>query len=324
MKKIIFSFFLMGFSFQTNAQKVDFSVVQVNEESGINFTKISSDNDYVCLPIVNRTANRINWLSNRILDISNDGLQIAYLSARNNTTNIFIKDLSKQGSSLQRTNRQAILDFTYSPDGKYILFSEANGKLNQIFQTDANKGYVCRQITNGNQDYSPIYSKDMKLIIFARQEMNGTSLWSYNIENNFLSSFTTGYNPCPLADNSSVVCARVNAEGRSEIWRINFVTGTEECIVTDAVRSFTTPTISPDGNWLLFVGSNGINTGNNTYYNTDLFACHLDGTGLLQLTYHAADDLSPVWSNDGQYIYFISQRGSAEGRANIWKMDFSY
>ena len=175
MKKVILSFFLIGFFFQIKAQKVDFSVVQVNEESGINFTKISSDNDYVCMPIVNRTSNRINWLSNRILDISNDGLQIAYLSARNNTTNIFIKDLSKQGSSLQRTNRQAVLDFTYSPDGKYILFSEANGKLNQIFQTDANKGYVCRQITNGNQDYSPIYSEDIHTYGFNPSAVCGIS-----------------------------------------------------------------------------------------------------------------------------------------------------
>ena len=29
----------------------------------------------------------------------------------------------------------------------------------------------------------------------------------------------------------------------------------------------------------------------------------------MQLTYHAADDLSPVWGRDGRYIYFVSQRG---------------
>lgn len=54
---------------------------------------------------------RIDWLTNRILDISIDGLKIAYLSARNKTTNIFIKDLNRQGGSIQRTNRSAVLDF---------------------------------------------------------------------------------------------------------------------------------------------------------------------------------------------------------------------
>ena len=43
----------------------------------------------------------------------------------------------------------------------------------------------------------------------------------------------------------------------------------------------------------------------------------------MQLTYHAADDLSPVWSRDGRYIYFISQRGSATATANVWRMNFS-
>ena len=54
----------------------------------------------------------------------------------------------------------------------------------------------------------------------------------------------------------------------------------------------------------------------------NLFVAHLDGTGLMQLTSHAADDLSPMWSRDGCYIYFVSQRGSATGTANVWRMTF--
>ena len=80
---------------------------------------------------------------------------------------------------------------------------------------------------------------------------------------------------------------------------------------------------SPDGQWILLVGSGAINTGESFYYNTDIFVCRIDGTELTQLTYHAADDLSPVWSRDGKFIYFISQRGSSTGTANIWKMNFS-
>ena len=124
LKKIIIVialFFTVG---STKAQQVDYSVVAVPEESGIEFVQITSSNDYVCLPLVKRSSNSINWLSNRILDISKDGKNIAYLSFRNNTTNIFIKALDKQGSSIQRTNRSGVLDFSYSPDGEYICFSE--------------------------------------------------------------------------------------------------------------------------------------------------------------------------------------------------------
>ena len=307
-----------------HAQQVDYSVVAVPEESGNQFIQITSDADRVCLPIVNRKGNRIDWLSNRILDVSVDGQHLAYLSARNNTTNIFIKDLSKQGSSIQRTNRTAVLDFAYSPDGKYICFSETRGNTNQIFRTDAKDGYVCRQITSGNQDYSPVYSADMKQIFFARMEMKNVSIWSYNVENNFLSTFTNGMNPYPLQSEPAYVCTRLNAAGKSEIWKINYETGTEECIISDPQRSFTSPVISPDGQWVLFVGSSTIVSGTFTYMNTDIFVARLDGTGMAQLTYHAADDLSPVWSRDGRYIYFVSQRGSANGTANVWRMNFNY
>jgi len=309
---------------ETSAQQVDYSVVSVPEEAGTEFTKITSASDYVCMPLVQRRGERIDWLTNRILDVSSAGTHLAYLSSRNNSTNIFIKELSRQGSSVQRTNRSGVLDFSYSPDGKYICFSERRGDTNQIFQTDAQNGYVCRQITTGNRDYSPVYSSDMQLLFFARQEANGVSIWSHSIRNNFLSSYTPGMNPCPLQGETAFLCTRTNSAGRSEIWRIDYSTGVEECIVSDPGRSFTTPVISPDGKWILFVGESILDAGKFVYRNTDLFVCRIDGTDFAQLTYHAADDLSPVWSRDGRYIYFVSQRGDADGTANVWRMTFQY
>lgn len=314
---------LLSLGIQVKAQKVDYSVVFVPEESGVEFIKITQDGDYVCSPSVKRNSKSVNWFTNHILDISKDGKNIAYLSFRNNTSNIFVKSLEKQGASLQRTNRNMILDFSYSNDGKYICFTEQRGKTTQIFQTSADKGYVCRQITSNNSDYSPVYAHDMQQIFFSRLEAKGASIWSYNINNNFLSSLTAGMNPYPYSNNT-YLCVRANGEGRNEIWKVNYETGVEECIVSDVERSFSSPRISPDGQWVLFVGSSKIQSGKISYWNTDIFVSRIDGTGLMQLTYHAADDLSPVWSKDGKYIYFVSQRGSAEACANIWRMTFDY
>jgi len=160
----------------TRALTVDYTVLSVNEEAGIDFTQITTENDFVAMPQVHRSGNKVIWVTNRIIDISVDGTKLAYISARNKTTNIFIKDVYKQGSSVQRTNRQAVLDFSYSPDGNYICFTEKNGHFQQIYQTSATKGYVCRQITNNNVDYSPVYSYDMKNIFFARKEGKNYSI----------------------------------------------------------------------------------------------------------------------------------------------------
>ena len=327
MKNIVFKciIFISVLLFASNyclAQKVDYSVVSVPEEYGIDFTMITSANDYVCMPIVNRNRNNITWLTNKIIDVSPDGQNIAYLSYRNNTSNIFVKDVLKKGTSIQRTNRKSVLDFSYSPDGQFLIFSETVGKTNVIFQTSTSGGFICRQITTGNKDYSPIYSTDQKLIFFARQETGSTGIWSYNINDNYVSNYTSGMNPCQIPNSDVLLCVRTNGYGKGEIWKINLSTGVEECVLTDMDKSFSTPVLSPDGEWILIVGSTPIYSKNMTYWNTDIYACRIDGTRLSQLTYHAADDLSPEWSSDGKYIYFISQRGSQDGTANIWRMTF--
>lgn len=306
------------------AQTVDYSVVAVPEESGIELTQITMDNDYLCLPEVKRSRTNLSWFSNRIIDLSADGSQLAFLSFRNNTSNIFIKDLKNQSSAIQRTNRQNIVDFTYSPDGRNIVFSEKRGKNSQILQTDANKGYVCRLITSGAKDYSPVYSFDKNIIFFAREEKSGVCIWSFDMQNNFLSTYSSGFNPYPIPDSNSYLCVRTNSSGRTEIWKIDYSTGVEECIVTSPEKSFSTPQLSPDGEWILMVGESLIQENNFSYRNTDIYVCKIDGSQLTQLTYHAADDLSSIWSKDGKFIYFVSQRGSKTGTANIWKMKFNH
>lgn len=306
------------------SQTVDYSVVSVPEESGIELTQITQSSDYVCLPEVKRSRTLLNWFTNRIINLSVDGSKLAYLSFRNNTSNIFIKDLKSQSGSIQRTNRQNILDFSYSPDGKNIVFSERRGKDVQIFQTDSNKGYVCRQITTGAKDYSPIYSYDQTCIFFAREENKGVSIWSYDTQNNYLSTYTSGLNPYPDPNTNGYFCTRSNANGRSEIWKIDYSSGVEECIVSSLEKGFSTPILSPSGEWILMVGESVIHDADFLYRNTDIYVCKTDGSELTQLTFHAADDLSPVWSKDGEYIFFISQRGSSDGSANVWRMKFNH
>lgn len=324
MKKLFVAILCALFLYESFAQTVDYSVVYVQEEVGLGLIKVSKESDYVCMPEVRRSAKGVNWYSNKLIDVSPDGQKIAYISFRNNTTNIFIKTLDKLGLSTQRTNRQSVLDFSFSPDGSSILFSESRGKANQIFQTSSEKGFVCRQITSGNIDYSPVYSNDMQKVFFARQENNGIGIWAYDLINNYSATYSQGYNPCPMKKENAFVCVRNNSAGGSEIWKINYESGLEECIVSHSEHNFTSPVVSPNGEWVLFVGSSKIEVSESKYYyNTDVFVARLDGSDFAQLTYHAADDLSPVWSSDGKYIYFISQRGSAEATANIWRMEFN-
>ena len=123
--------------------------------------------------------------------------------------------------------------------------------------------------------------------------------------------------PCPI-NNEEFLCVRRNSSNTYELWRVNYVKGKESIIMSQEGRSFTTPSVSPDGQWIL-CASNTVNLGTE---NIDIYVMRIDGSQLTQLTYHPGHDLSPVWSSDGKSIYFLSQRGTEKGEYNIWKMDF--
>lgn len=305
------------------SQKVDYSITSVPEEAGLEFLQITKESDYTCIGPVQRSRNGVNWMTNRILAISPDGKELAYLSLRNGLTNIFIKDIDKQGASRQRTNRAKVIDFSYSSDGKNICFAENKGKNTQLFITDAHNGYICRQITSESQDYAPIYSADMGIIFFTRMESLGAGIWGLDLNKNFLASYTSGMNPYPSSTENAIYVARNNTNGKGEIWKINLDSNIEECILSHPVMSFYSPVLSPDGQTLLLVGGSKIENNKFVYWNTDIYTCSIDGSNLRQITYHAADDLSPVWSSDGNYIYFISQRGNAQGTANVWRITYN-
>ena len=301
------------------AQKVDYSVVSVPEEVGLELKKITSDNDMVAMPLVRRGLFGIQWVTGHVMDIAPNDSTLAFISDRDKTTNIYVKALWRHSASIKRTNRTGVMDPSYSPDGKFICFSEEIGRSRQIFQTDAFQGFVCRQITNGSMDYGPVYSQDMTKIFFSRKESKGYSIWSYDLKEKFLSSYTVGMNPFVI-NCSQILCSRSNAEGRGEIWLIDLEKGTEECIVSDPKISFSSPVLSPDGKRIAFVGGTPLPYKNRFYWNTDIYVCNVDGTDLQRITYHAADDLCPIWSIDGQFLYFISQRGSESACANIWRI----
>lgn len=65
---------------------VDYSVLQMTQEKGIQLFKFSSVNDYICIPLVSRNRKGVQWYTKRIIDISPDGAHIAYISYRANGT----------------------------------------------------------------------------------------------------------------------------------------------------------------------------------------------------------------------------------------------
>lgn len=336
MKKLLATALLLLLTISIEAAKkpkFDYSLVVVPEEGGIKFERITEDADGIFSEFLvgknssflgSMKKSTLDWWVNPQIAISPDGKKIGYINYKNKTSNIMIKSASKGGSSVQRTFRTNVEDFTWSHDGKTLCFTEIRGGHHGIYLVNADQGSVVQQISNGNEnDLGGVLSRDGKTIFFHRGEgLASYTLWSYDRDSNLFSNYSRGMTPCLIPDNPhTIYCGRFTDKKESEIWRINFETGVEEVILAQPGKSFTTPQLSPDGKWLLCTGSSV--SEKEQISNTDIFVIRTDGTGFTQLTYHPGNDLSAIWAPDGKSIYFLSQRGSADRIYNVWKMDFN-
>ena len=309
------------------------------EESGLNLVKITDEaagsviagttgklvsmvNYTTQLTGFNKESN-FRWYAPANLSVSPDGTKLAYVTFANGQNNIVVRNTSSQGVTTQRTFRNVVGGFCWGNDNR-LYFADANRPNYYICSIDAEQGTVMSQHTNGNVDDSyPSLTSDGKILYFTRwSSAYGPSIWSLNKEDGTLSSCARGFAPCPVpGDNESFYCVRNSTAGKSEIWYVNYVKGQESIVLSDVKRSFTSPTISPDGKWLLVVGNSVSSISKEQ--NTDIFVVRTNGSQLTQLTYHPMTDMCPAWSKDGKYIYFISSRANKDKAYNIWRMNFN-
>jgi Tol biopolymer transport system component len=123
-----------------------------------------------------------------------------------------------------------------------------------------------------------------------------------------------GFHPAWSPDGKDLVVATessINPLSRtstSALWRINMATGQKQRIFEgDAVE----PSWSPHGQRIAFWGT--IRNGGRR----SIASVPAEGGAAIAVTNATAFDWSPVWSPDGKYLYFSSDRG---GSMNLWRI----
>ncbi|MEX2482987.1 MAG: hypothetical protein WED10_00405 [Brumimicrobium sp.] len=308
----------------TTKNIVNYQKTSVPEEGGIQFTQFTQEDENVAHPLVvqDPVTGILQWYAAPLLALSPDGNQLAYIAESNNFKNLYLKEIIGGNKKIQRTFNRNIDDMTYSPDGKNIAFTENTGSTTNINMINATEGAAITQITaTSKTELGPHFSPDGKSIFYSVENNGRYYVWNVTLESSIKTQYSEGFTPVLTPDGENLLITRNNKNtGFGEIWMINLKKGTETQILSNNKKGFSSPAISPDGETILCVG---VTPGSETRtQNLDIYTVRIDGTKLTQLTFHGGNDVSPIWSPDGQFIYFLAQRANEEGRFNVWRMNY--
>ncbi|MBD3414431.1 MAG: acetyl-CoA synthetase [Candidatus Aminicenantes bacterium] len=196
--------------------------------------------------------------------------------------------------------KEDIQGFDISPSGKRALF-QARG---EIFTLPAEQGITYNlSETPGQREIFPAWSPDGQFLAFYSDKTGEYEIYLMDkAENNEITQLTEGSRiwRFPLVwspDSTKLLFSDKNQ--KLQILDVK----TKEMILVDEARGFdiTQYNWSPDSKWVAYTkdGDNG---------QPAVWVYSLDQAKVFQLTDNMYQDFSPVFSDDGKYLYFLSNR----------------
>ena len=202
-----------------------------------------------------------------------------------------------------------------SPDGKWVAYEGyQSGNADIYLQSVSGQNAINLTKESPDNDREPAFSPDGDSIAF-RSERQGGGIFVMGRTGESVRRLTeNGYNPAWSPDGTRIVYATDDAtiKGRSyvsELWTVVAATGEKKRVFEgDAVQ----PTWSPNGSRIAFWKVYGEHQGQR-----DISTIPAVGGVAVPVTSDAPVDWNPVWSPDGRFLFFSSDRG---GPMNLWRV----
>ena len=202
-----------------------------------------------------------------------------------------------------------------SPDGKTLAFaSKRSGNWDIYLQPVGSSEAIDLTRDSPSDDTQPAFSRDGRWIAF-RSERGGGGLFVMRPDGSGVRRVSdAGFNPAWSSDSRELVYGEESItrpedrSGRlSHLWAVEVKTGRKRLLTKeDGVQ----PDWSPNGRYVVYwaIDLDG---------DRDLWTVPSSGGPPVRITRDAFLDWNPVWSPDGLWLYFCSNRGGAMG---IWRV----
>ncbi|MFL6292563.1 MAG: hypothetical protein ACJ759_16850, partial [Thermoanaerobaculia bacterium] len=204
-----------------------------------------------------------------------------------------------------------------APDGRFFVYAKTDPSgQKDIFRQQVGSGAEPLNVTEGSaaDDSQPAISPDGRWIAF-RSERDGGGIYFTSVDGGPARCISdVGYNPAWSPDGRELAVAMEGIvdpamrKGMSEILRIDVATGRKRVLVDD---DGVQPSWSPHGLRIAYWGVPADSA------RRILWTVPVDGGKPLQVLDDGALNWNPVWSPDGAWLYFGSDRS---GSLNLWRL----
>jgi Tol biopolymer transport system component len=210
--------------------------------------------------------------------VSPEGQSFAYVGEEGGDSDIFVQRVGGTNAvNLTADSPENESTPTFSPDGSRIAFYSSRGG-GGIFVMGAT-GEATRRLTESGT--TPSWSPDGREIVYSTQGISPS--WPY---------------------------LRM---GFGELWAVDVATGAKRQLTRGAPQDAVQPSWSPGGGRIAYWGLRGVGGQRDIW---TVASSGLDAAPV-EVTNDAALDWNPVWSPDGRFLYFASDRAGTMG---LWRV----
>ncbi|HEX6168051.1 MAG TPA: S41 family peptidase [Chitinophagaceae bacterium] len=197
--------------------------------------------------------------------------------------------------------RGNISNYGVSPDGKKLAFVSRG----ELFVSDV-EGKFIQQINRSSVERvgEVKWMSDNKTLLFNQTTADGYyNLFTARADSNSIPKQLTN----DKRNNRSIILNKkrtqaVYLSGRDEVRLLDLKTLQSKMIVKDEIWAFqnSDPGFSPNDDYVLFTAKRN--------FEEDIFVYNIKQGKTTNLTNTGVTEAGPIWSGDGKYIYFTSQR----------------
>lgn len=281
----------------------------------ISFTADLAGNLDIYVMDINR-KNPINLTNHPAADSSPtwapDGSAFAYVSHRDRNPEIYVMEMKNNESRRLTKNGATDIDPAWSPDGRWIAFA-SNQHREHAADTDIYimnpDGKKAQQLTNkGGHNSTPAWSPDGQRIAF-RTTLDGIGaihLINANGKKQRALTQVSATTPTWAANGKEIYVSSDMLENVKvpTLFAID-VNGGNVRKLANAAQASEEPTESPNGQWIAYVSTQGVNK--------DLHLIRVADGAVQQLTQDPGQEFSPAWVPAG-----LSVSPNTQTRKTLW------